>query len=171
MRGRLGLLALLMLLVTLVATGCGSDADDQPKDATPNTPSATEPSDPPEEEPAADDGDGGGAGVAALQVDVRATGGTGAPTASLALACPVDHFANNDVRAACTLLADEPAVLDGPDPAAGACPAVEGEPQTATVTGTLDGEAIDATFTRTDTCAVERWDAAAPLFTAAGYTD
>ncbi|MCW2960759.1 MAG: hypothetical protein JWM90_1146 [Thermoleophilia bacterium] len=172
----------LLLLAALVASGCGGEQSDDPRDATPNTPDASETTTTETEttetetetethstdKDAAEDAPASSTTAeAALQVDVRATG-TGAPSASLALACPVDHFANNDVRAACTLLGTTPALVTTPAATSG-CTAVTGQPQTATVTGTLNGAAVNAAFSRKTSCEVERWDAALPLFTAAGY--
>lgn len=165
----------LLLLAGLLAIGCGSDPADEPRDATPNTPDAsetttTEPEgDTDDDDGAKDDAApaGNGSTSAALQVDVRETG-SGAPSASLALACPVDHFANNDVRAACLLVSDSPDVITTPAETAG-CTAVAGQPQTATISGTIDGANVDADFSRTDTCEIDRWNAVRPLFIAAGY--
>jgi hypothetical protein len=49
-----------------------------------------------------------------------------------------------------------------------ACTQQYGGPQTATVTGTLHGEAIDAKFSRVNGCEISRWEQAAPLLEAAG---
>jgi hypothetical protein len=46
------------------------------------------------------------------------------------------------------------------------CTAIYGGPQTAHVTGTLEGAPIDSTFTRTNGCEIARWDASARLWTA-----
>ena len=44
------------------------------------------------------------------------------------------------------------------------CTQIYGGPEVATVTGTLDGEQVDATFSRENGCAVARFDAAAALW-------
>jgi hypothetical protein len=44
-----------------------------------------------------------------------------------------------------------------PPPANQACTQIYGGPQTATVTGTLNGEPVDASFKRTDGCQITRW--------------
>jgi hypothetical protein len=49
-----------------------------------------------------------------------------------------------------------------------ACTQQYGGPETATVTGTLHGDAIDATFSRVNGCEISRWEQAAPLLEAAG---
>ena len=45
-----------------------------------------------------------------------------------------------------------------------ACTQIFGGPETATITGTLRGEPVDAKFSRTDGCEVARWDKLKPLF-------
>jgi len=45
-----------------------------------------------------------------------------------------------------------------PTPDDVACTEIYGGPATAHVTGTLDGEAIDATFSRENGCEIARWD-------------
>lgn len=44
-----------------------------------------------------------------------------------------------------------------------ACTEIFGGPQTARVTGTLRGEAVDARFSRQNGCEIARWDRAASL--------
>ena len=39
-----------------------------------------------------------------------------------------------------------------------ACTQIYGGPEEATIKGTIRGEAVDATFTRTDGCEIARWD-------------
>ena len=46
-----------------------------------------------------------------------------------------------------------------PTAADGICTQQFGGPQPATVTGTVDGDQVDATFSRTDGCEISRWDA------------
>jgi hypothetical protein len=55
-----------------------------------------------------------------------------------------------------------------PVPGDTACTQQYGGPETATVKGTLHGEAIDAKFSRVDGCQISRWEAAAALLEAAG---
>lgn len=50
-----------------------------------------------------------------------------------------------------------------PVPADTACTMVYGGPQTATVTGTWGGVAVEARFARNDGCEIGRWDRLAPL--------
>jgi hypothetical protein len=48
-----------------------------------------------------------------------------------------------------------------------ACTELFGGPETATVTGTLDGRELDARFARNNGCEIARWDKVAPLLEAA----
>jgi hypothetical protein len=55
-----------------------------------------------------------------------------------------------------------------PVPGNVACTEQYGGPETATVKGTLHGEAIDAKFSRVNGCEISRWEQAAGLLEAAG---
>jgi hypothetical protein len=44
-----------------------------------------------------------------------------------------------------------------------ACTQQYGGPETATIKGTLRGEEVDASFSRTDGCEIARWDKVSPL--------
>jgi hypothetical protein len=73
-----------------------------------------------------------------------------------------------DAREDCGAVADiKPATFE-PVPGNVACTQQYGGPETATVKGTLDGKEIDAKFSRINGCEIERWEAAKPLFEAAG---
>ena len=49
-----------------------------------------------------------------------------------------------------------------------ACTQQFGGPETATVKGTVNGEPVDARFSRENGCQIARWDEAKALFEAAG---
>jgi hypothetical protein len=49
-----------------------------------------------------------------------------------------------------------------------ACTSIYGGPDVARVTGTIDGQRIDARFNRTDGCEIERWDRNVALLGPAG---
>lgn len=49
-----------------------------------------------------------------------------------------------------------------------ACTELYGGPETATVSGTLDGRRVDARFARNNGCEIARWEKVAPLLEAAG---
>jgi hypothetical protein len=68
----------------------------------------------------------------------------------------------------CGALADIDPKTFEPVPGDQACTQQYGGPETATVKGTLDGKEIDAKFSRVNGCEIARWDAAKPLFEAAG---
>jgi len=106
------------------------------------------------------------------------------PPLAADLQVTVDDGAGN--RSAFTLRCQPPAGTH-PDPAAGcaglaaaglpafaptdpgvACTEIYGGPETATVTGTVSGQRVDATFSRTDGCEISRWDALAPVLAGAG---
>jgi hypothetical protein len=55
-----------------------------------------------------------------------------------------------------------------PPPDDVACTQQFGGPEVATVKGTLQGERVDATFSREDGCQIARWETAKPLIEAAG---
>jgi hypothetical protein len=138
-----------------------------------------------------DDGGGskrasGGAGsgsdvTAELQVRVEEVGGksgAGIPVpATLActksipatctgtVTCPPDAD-STQASGACDWLATKDArdlLLEEP-PARQACTMKYGGPEVATVAGTLDGDPVDATFSRQDGCAIARFDAAQALW-------
>ncbi len=61
--------------------------------------------------------------------------------------------------AACAGLAAAEASVFEPVPTDQACTKIYGGPQTATITGILQGVEIDASFSRADGCEIDRWDA------------
>jgi len=88
------------------------------------------------------------------------------PSASYTLTCePIggDHPSSDN---ACAFLAG--AAAAGTDPFApvpdnSACTRIYGGPQTATVTGTWQGQDIDAQFNLQGGCEIDRWQTAAPV--------
>ncbi|MDP5226497.1 MULTISPECIES: hypothetical protein [Arthrobacter] len=72
--------------------------------------------------------------------------------------------------AACTLVNTKPSLLD-PVPAKGEmCSQLYGGPETATVTGSVNGKPVSLTLSRTDGCKTAQWNELTPLLggTAAG---
>jgi len=65
--------------------------------------------------------------------------------------------------ATCRAVAGLTAQDFAPTPDKVACTLQYGGPRTASVTGTLRGEEIDAEFSREDGCAINRWEGVAPL--------
>ena len=68
----------------------------------------------------------------------------------------------------CQAIADMDPKTFEPVPGNVACTQQYGGPETARVTGSLDGKDVDAKFSRVNGCEIARWDAAKPLFEAAG---
>ena len=68
----------------------------------------------------------------------------------------------------CAALADMDLKTFEPVPGNQACTQQYGGPETATVQGTLNGEEIDAKFSRVNGCEIARWDAAKKLLGASG---
>jgi hypothetical protein len=91
-----------------------------------------------------------------VRVDGDGKGPTKART--LELTC-----AEGDKTAACTAAANLSAADLAPTPADTACTQIYGGPETASIKGTLNGEPVDATFSRTNGCEIKRWETVAPL--------
>ena len=70
--------------------------------------------------------------------------------------------------AACAALSVGGARSLPPVPADRACTQIYGGPQTARITGTWAGKAVDATLSRTDGCQIARWDGLSGLLPAGG---
>jgi len=71
--------------------------------------------------------------------------------------------ADGDTSAACLAASKLSAADLAPTPADTACTQIYGGPETATIKGKLNGEPVDAKFSRTDGCEIKRWETAAPL--------
>jgi hypothetical protein len=73
-------------------------------------------------------------------------------------------------KAICAAIAKRGIRLFAPVPTNMMCSQIYGGPQTATITGTVNGRRINSTFSRTDGCQVARWNTAKVLFTFPGYS-
>lgn len=95
------------------------------------------------------------AGTTELTIVVRS--GRGSEERRFSLVCDPAGGDHPDPEAACRVLdeLDEPFAPVPPDVM---CTEIYGGPQTATVTGTLRGEPVDASFDRTNGCEIARWD-------------
>jgi hypothetical protein len=91
--------------------------------------------------------------LAQLVITVDDDGEGGAPARELTLDCaePTDSQA-------CGAVAGVSARDLAPTPADTACTQIFGGPETATIKGTIRGEPVDATFSRSDGCEIERWE-------------
>src|SRR4051812_48163282 len=98
------------------------------------------------------------AGLANLTVTLDNDGAKGAPAKQLKLSCekPTDSQACKTVA---TITTRDLA----PTPANMACTQIFGGPETATITGTLRGSSVNARFSRSDGCELQRWKRVQPL--------
>ena len=97
-------------------------------------------------------------GHANLSITVDNDGAQGQPAKELKLDC-----AKPSDSAACKVAAGMTAADFAPTPANQACTMIFAGPETATVSGTLHGTAVDAKFSRADGCEVDRWTRVEPL--------
>ena len=96
--------------------------------------------------------------LAQLVITVDDDGEGGAPARELKLDCaePTDSQA-------CGAVAGVSARDLAPTPPDTACTQLFGGPETATMKGQIRGEDVDAQFSRSDGCEIERWERVAPL--------
>ncbi|UER55486.1 hypothetical protein HJG43_14130 [Kineosporiaceae bacterium SCSIO 59966] len=136
------------LAVTLLLTACAGGDDTV----------TVEPAEPP----------GSTAGGTELTIRLDESG-AGDAVRTFTLTCDPPGGDHPDPEAACRALADTGgAAAFDPVPDDMMCTEIYGGPQRATVTGTVDGTAVDAEFSRTDGCEIARWDALAPLLGSKG---
>lgn len=88
--------------------------------------------------------------------------GTG-ETTTWSLTCDPAGGNHPKAEAACAALTENAASALPPTPDDQMCTQLYGGSQTATVTGTWQGEAVEASFSRTDGCEIARWNALVPL--------
>jgi len=79
------------------------------------------------------------------------------------LTCDPSGGDHPDAEAACAALTDDGGSALAPTPDDRMCTQLYGGAQTATVTGTWQGDPVEADFSRTDGCEIARWDALVPL--------
>ncbi len=101
---------------------------------------------------------GSGGDVAQLSVRVDDDGSGPDKQRAIELDC-----ASAGQSAACAAAAKLKSSALAPTPSDTACTQIYGGPETASIRGTLNGEKVDATFTRTDGCEIARWKAVTPL--------
>jgi hypothetical protein len=85
-------------------------------------------------------------------------------TSTYTLTCVPEGGDHPQATDACAAVAAGGAEAFGPPPKDQMCTEQYGGPQTATVTGTLDGEPVKASFSRTDGCEISRWETLSALF-------
>jgi hypothetical protein len=110
-----------------------------------------------------DAGSGGGAAPPAAQLQVQFWPmGEEGEVVSAILACDPVGGTHPRAARACAVLAEFPDALQSV-PRDVACTEIYGGPETAAVTGTLDGRSIRARFNRTNGCEIARWEKLHPL--------
>jgi hypothetical protein len=100
----------------------------------------------------------GPADTTKLVVRVDGDGSGPAKERTLELTCN-----EGDTSDACAAASKLSANDLAPTPADTACTQIYGGPETATIKGTLNGEPVDAKFSRSDGCEIKRWETASPL--------
>lgn len=107
----------------------------------------------------------------AVPAEVTITVDDGAGTVTeYTLTCQPPGGTHPNAADACSTLAAGTSALGPPDPNQ-ACTEIYGGPQTATVSGTLNGAPLEGTFGRADGCQIARWDRLAALFAPAAGLD
>lgn len=81
-----------------------------------------------------------------------------AETSTYELTCDPAGGDHPQPEQACDAIAAAGADVFDPVPADETCTQLYGGPQVATITGTYDGEDVDATFSRENGCEIDRWD-------------
>lgn len=114
---------------------------------------------------------GPGQGNAELAIMVKPSQ-TGTP-ANFTLVCvdgvPAAESQHPDAAAGCTALKNNAALLSPvPRPTDQACTQQYGGPQQATVTGVVDGHAVETTFSLRDGCEIAAWNAAKDVLGSTG---
>lgn len=94
--------------------------------------------------------------------------GDGAGAEEWTLTCDPAGGTHPDPEAACATLDEIDQEVLSPVPPDSACTMIYGGPQTATVTGSLRGEQINAEFSRENGCEIARWDAIVDVLTEIG---
>jgi predicted small secreted protein len=104
---------------------------------------------------------------AATELTIVVKAGPGNAEDTYTLVCDPPGGDHPDPEAACRLL-NELKDPFAPVPSDAMCTQVYGGPQTATVTGTLRADPVDAQFSRTDGCQIARWDKHVTLLVESG---
>ncbi|MFJ3958767.1 serine protease inhibitor [Arthrobacter sp. NPDC090010] len=150
----------------------GGTAPDVTGSPTP-TPSSAAPSMPEtSSSPGTSTSPGTPSGADAISLTVARVDQPGAATVTLRLECRAGKAAAGstvpDPAAACALLNSQPGLLGPAQKPGTACTDLYGGPETARVTGTLNGKPVEAKLSRTNGCSTAQWTALAPLLGSSG---
>lgn len=143
---------LLVAVAGLALAGCADSAGTAPSEPPTASPSSTAPSSP---APAP-----GVPAATSLTVEFKADGNAVTDTWSLECdgATPVGSSTAPDPAAACAVLAEQGAALFAPaDPNLACTQQIQGM-QRASVSGTVNGEAVDRDFSLHNGCEINRWE-------------
>ena len=99
----------------------------------------------------------------ALRITIWAKGKADSSPRRWMLRCKPVGGSHPSPVAACRALAANVEALE-PVPATAICTEIYGGPQVAEVAGRVDGEAVRASFARTDGCQIDRWNRLRRLF-------
>ena len=88
--------------------------------------------------------------------------GKDGPSQEATLTCDPAGGTHPDPEKACLLLASDPEALE-PVPPDMACTMIFGGPEEATVVGVVNGQEVDAAFSRSNGCELDRWNRMAVL--------
>jgi hypothetical protein len=102
------------------------------------------------------DADSGTSDATALTITVVAD--EGADPQTYELTCDPSGGDHPQAAQACKALDAAGAKVFDPVPKDQVCTDIYGGPQTATVKGTYEGDQVDATFSRTNGCEIDRWE-------------
>lgn len=91
-------------------------------------------------------------------VTIKVRTAEGAEPRTMTLACDPAGGDHPQAEQACEALAATGPEVFEPLPRGKACTMIYGGPQTARVTGVVDGKAVDASFNRTNGCEIDRWE-------------
>ncbi|WP_426765649.1 SSI family serine proteinase inhibitor [Pseudarthrobacter sp. 1G09] len=146
-----------------------SSATAPPSTATPSPDTETSVPAPPPASPSALPA-GPGQGNAELAITVIPAEGQAAVNYTLVCdaGVPAGESSHPTADAACAALKRNAALLNPGPRTAQACTQQYGGPEKATVTGVVDGTAVEASFARTDGCEISAWDAAKDILGRAG---
>lgn len=156
-------LAAAALATVLITTGCATPTEPAAPPVTSDSaePAPTEPTTTPEP-------------TDPVRVELTVTRGVdpgseaSAEAATWTLTCDPAAGTHPTAQAACDLVATVGLDLFVPVPRDAVCTEIYGGPEVAHVVGTMGGEPVDARFTRTNGCEIDRWTAAEALIGAPG---